>query len=189
VRVAIEYVNPGALEEQYGRWAKRFFRLTQIDYDGKEVTTTFMTPRNSEIVIDDVRVLVKWRHLNDNSESALDVTEVTPLELTPLNSTNTEKRWIKGASQRVVNGVKEPVERWFEASVASTVMERLLLDNEVLPFGHKTGFEKEQLRAAIFRNIYGPALEMVGVMSPRLGSNMDNGLGVKLKSTGGGTGS
>lgn len=180
MRVAIEYANPGVLEEQYGWWAKRFFQFIQIDYDGKEVTTMFMAPRDSEIVVDEVRVLVTWRHLSDISESALDITEVTPLELTPLDSGNTSERWIKGVSQRVHNGTKEPVERWFEVSVASTVMERLLLDNEVLPFGHKTSFEKEQLKTAIFRNIYGPALDMISIMPPRIGSSMDNELGVNL---------
>ena len=115
-----------------------------------------------------IRVLTKWRHLSRDNRSALDITEVEQLGIK--YNPKTLPRMPKSAGEartwdanirklRLENG---EVQYWYEASVSSLGLEKLLEENMSLRTGEKAGWSDNELRQdGILESLCCPALQML----------------------------
>jgi len=128
----------------------------------------------------EVRVLTKWRYSNFNTTSELEITEVVPLVTTSVPDKKIRKYLSQLPSKkenrnRMSKGVYP---RWYEASVASTALEKVFKENENLPFAEKTSWSIESLEKFeghnALRALYEPALQMLKQMDLVGGNECNN---------------
>lgn len=128
---------------------------------------SFNVDSRFKTAITSVRVLSKWRHLSQDKRSALDITEVEQLEINYAppgmpTSTGEAHSWEPQTHGRVGKGGEQ---RWYEASVSSLNLEKLLAKNKSLKIGERAEWSQSDLRQnGILESLCCPALQMLKYM-------------------------
>ncbi|KAM7194261.1 hypothetical protein V8F20_008008 [Naviculisporaceae sp. PSN 640] len=152
--------------------------LRNLDVDDTELNYTLPNP--SSLIVQEVRVLTKWRYLNATMKSELEITEVEPLSTKLVSQDKKREYRSQTPSKRELKAraIKGIAARWYEASVISTTMERLFRENEALKLGDKTSWDLQTLQSYggedVFKSLYGPALQMLNQMDQVGGNDRNN---------------
>ncbi|KAK1781881.1 hypothetical protein QBC45DRAFT_457733, partial [Copromyces sp. CBS 386.78] len=147
--------------------------------DKDSINLSFTIDSQFKTTITSVRVLSKWRHLSQDKRSALDITEVEQLEIKcnparpgmPKSAGEAHAWKTKTRKERLAVG---EVQRWYEASVSSLNLEKLLEKNKPLKTGERAGWSHAELKQdGILESICCPALQMLKHMD-QVGGLEDN---------------
>ncbi|EGZ77285.1 hypothetical protein NEUTE2DRAFT_52638, partial [Neurospora tetrasperma FGSC 2509] len=159
------------LECRHGKFAKALLESLKIQErkpdDKGSINLSFSVDSHFKTAITSVRVLSKWRHLSQDEGSALDITEVEQLEINYAppgmpTSTGEAHSWEPQTHGRVG---KEGKQRWYEASVSSLNLEKLLAKNKSLKTGERAEWSPSDLRQnGILESLCCPALQMLKYM-------------------------
>ncbi|KAK3398068.1 hypothetical protein B0T20DRAFT_454094 [Sordaria brevicollis] len=132
-----------------------------------KVNLSFSVDPQFKTTITSVRVLSKWRHLSQDKQTALDITEVEQLEIQykPTlpgmpKSAGEARMWTdKTRKMKLDNG---EVSRWYEASVSSLKLDEILKKNKPLRAGEKAEWSLSELKQdGIHESLCCPALQML----------------------------
>lgn len=152
--------------------------------DKDSINLGFSIESQFQTTITSVRVLSKWRHLSHDKRSALDITEVEQLELQckparpGMSSYEGEAHAWKAETRKKRLAMGE-AQRWYEASVSSVDLEKLLEQNKSLKTGEKAQWSLDDLsQKGILESLCCPALQMLKDMD-QVGGLEDNKQGEK----------
>ncbi|KAK3903773.1 hypothetical protein C8A05DRAFT_43054 [Staphylotrichum tortipilum] len=191
LQIALAHVETDKAEMEYGAFADALMQSLSISrQESGDSEIMFAVYNDSAVDVKEVRALTKWRHLSLNHKSALEITEVQRMELTPYSEGLYSGSWDSWTGRLArpwfhrearEKRAKGEFPLWYEAAVVSLGLEELFQQNLFLQVGEKVDWDPEDVKArGLLAATYGPALEMVKLMD-HVGAENDNHLSAAYK--------